>query len=229
MSPFAAMWIAVDVAALALVAAVLATRYERTTLALRPLLTAQAVVVASAIAASTALEPLRSNAEWTLMVAVNLGYALACWRGGAAARLLGNTAIGFTTLAVVLITLRAFSSIIAIAIGLVFAWARCSLRCSSYGRRESRVTAKRVVIVGGGFGGLHLIRHLEKRLRRGEADVTLIDRSNYSLFTPLLYQVATGELPPHAVAYPLQSAACESGLPLPAHGGGGDRRREEDR
>ena len=63
---------------------------------------------------------------------------------------------------------------------------------------------KRVVIVGGGFGGLHLVRHLEKRLRPGEAEVTLVDRSNFSLFTPLLYQVATGELPPHAVAYPLR-------------------------
>lgn len=63
---------------------------------------------------------------------------------------------------------------------------------------------KRIVVVGGGFGGLHLIRHLEKRLKRDEAQVTLIDRSNYSLFTPLLYQVATGELPAHAVAYPLR-------------------------
>ena len=122
MSPLAIQWIAVDVAVIVLVAAVLATHKEHTTLALRPLLTAQAVViVASAIAASTALEPLRSFAEWTLMAAVNLGYALTCWRAGAAARLLGNAAIGFTTLAVVLIALRAFSSIIAIAIGLVFA------------------------------------------------------------------------------------------------------------
>ena len=121
MSPFAIMWVAVDIAALVLVAAVLAARNERTTLALRPLVSAQVIVVASAIAASIAPEPLRSVAEWTLMVAVNLGYALIGWRDGAAARLLSNTAIGFTTLAVVLITLRAFSSIIAIAIGLVFA------------------------------------------------------------------------------------------------------------
>jgi hypothetical protein len=121
MSAVAIQWIAVDVAAIVLVAAVLAT-HKRTTLALRPLLTAQVVViVASAIAASTALEPLRSFAEWTLMAAVNLGYALTCWGAGAAARLLGNTAIGFTTLAVVLITLRSFSGIVAIAIGLVFA------------------------------------------------------------------------------------------------------------
>jgi NADH:quinone reductase (non-electrogenic) len=71
---------------------------------------------------------------------------------------------------------------------------------------------KRVVIVGGGFGGLHLVRHLEKRLKRGEAEVTLIDRSNYSLFTPLLYQVATGELPPHAVAYPLRVPLAKAGF-----------------
>ena len=63
---------------------------------------------------------------------------------------------------------------------------------------------KRIVIVGGGFGGLHLVRYLERRLKRGEAEVTLVDRLNYSLFTPLLYQVATGELPPHAIAYPLR-------------------------
>ncbi len=71
---------------------------------------------------------------------------------------------------------------------------------------------KRVVIVGGGFGGLHLVRHLEKRLRRGESEVTLVDRSNFSLFTPLLYQVATGELPPHAVAYPLRVPLARAGF-----------------
>jgi NADH dehydrogenase len=71
---------------------------------------------------------------------------------------------------------------------------------------------KRVVIVGGGFGGLHLVRHLEKQLKRGEAQVTLVDRSNFSLFTPLLYQVATGELPPHAVAYPLRVPLAKAGF-----------------
>jgi NADH dehydrogenase len=71
---------------------------------------------------------------------------------------------------------------------------------------------KRVVIVGGGFAGLHLIRHLAKRLRRGEAEVTLVDRSNFSLFTPLLYQVATGELPPHAIAYPLRLPLANAGF-----------------
>jgi NADH:ubiquinone reductase (H+-translocating) len=64
--------------------------------------------------------------------------------------------------------------------------------------------AKRIVVVGGGFAGLHLVRRLEHILAPGEVELTLLDRHNYHLFTPLLYQVATGELPPHAVAYPLR-------------------------
>ncbi len=65
---------------------------------------------------------------------------------------------------------------------------------------------RRIVVLGGGFAGLHLVRRLEGRLRRDEVDLTLVDRQNYHLFTPLLYQVCTGELPPHAVAYPLRDA-----------------------
>jgi len=67
-------------------------------------------------------------------------------------------------------------------------------------------------VLGGGFTGLHLVRRLEGRLHRGEASVTLIDRQNYHLFTPLLYQVCTGELPPHAVAYPLRDATAPAGF-----------------
>jgi NADH:quinone reductase (non-electrogenic) len=63
---------------------------------------------------------------------------------------------------------------------------------------------KRVVVVGGGFAGLHLVRHLEGKIGADEMELTLVDRNNFHLFTPLLYQVATGELPPHAVAYPLR-------------------------
>ena len=64
--------------------------------------------------------------------------------------------------------------------------------------------AKKVVVVGGGFAGLHLVRRLERIVHPDEIELTLLDRNNYHLFTPLLYQVATGELPPHAVAYPLR-------------------------
>jgi len=72
--------------------------------------------------------------------------------------------------------------------------------------------AKQILVLGGGFAGLHLIRRLERRLRREEAAVTLVDRQNYHLFTPLLYQVCTGELPPHAVAYPLRDATAPAGF-----------------
>jgi NADH dehydrogenase len=59
----------------------------------------------------------------------------------------------------------------------------------------------KVVIVGGGFGGLSAA----KALRRAEVDVTLIDRRNFHLFQPLLYQVATGGLSPANIAAPLRS------------------------
>ena len=66
--------------------------------------------------------------------------------------------------------------------------------------------------MGGGFGGLHLVRRMRGHLRAGEAEVTLVDRNNYHLFTPLLYQVATGELPSHAVAYPLRGTTAPAGV-----------------
>jgi len=59
----------------------------------------------------------------------------------------------------------------------------------------------RVVIVGGGFGGLPAARHLGHK----PVDVTLIDRRNHHLFQPLLYQVATGALAPGEIAQPLRS------------------------
>ena len=59
----------------------------------------------------------------------------------------------------------------------------------------------KVVIVGGGFGGLSAAQRLNSDL----VDVTLIDRRNYHLFQPLLYQVATGSLSPGEIAYPLRS------------------------
>jgi NADH:ubiquinone reductase (H+-translocating) len=59
----------------------------------------------------------------------------------------------------------------------------------------------RVVIIGGGFGGLYAA----KALRRADVDITLLDRRNFHLFQPLLYQVATGELSPADVAFPLRA------------------------
>jgi len=70
---------------------------------------------------------------------------------------------------------------------------------SSAGRRPVNKPWK-VVIVGGGFGGLSAAQHLDSDL----LDVTLIDRRNYHLFQPLLYQVATGSLSPGEIAAPLR-------------------------
>lgn len=58
-----------------------------------------------------------------------------------------------------------------------------------------------MVIVGGGFAGLHAAR----ALGRAPVDVTLVDRRNFHLFQPLLYQVATGGLSPANIAAPIRS------------------------
>src|SRR5213082_3100594 len=58
----------------------------------------------------------------------------------------------------------------------------------------------KVVILGGGFGGLAAAQ----KLKRAPVDVTLIDRRNFHLFQPLLYQVATGALSPGEVASPIR-------------------------
>jgi NADH:quinone reductase (non-electrogenic) len=59
----------------------------------------------------------------------------------------------------------------------------------------------RVVVIGGGFGGLQAVI----KLRHAPVEVTLIDRRNFHLFQPLTYQVATGALSPGEIAYPLRA------------------------
>src|SRR5215831_16946984 len=59
----------------------------------------------------------------------------------------------------------------------------------------------RVVILGGGFGGLLAAQ----KLKRAPVEVKLIDRRNFHLFQPLMYQVATGSLSPGEIAAPLRS------------------------
>ena len=60
---------------------------------------------------------------------------------------------------------------------------------------------RQVVIIGGGFAGLYAA----KALGSADVEITLIDRRNFHLFQPLLYQVATGELSPADVAFPLRA------------------------
>jgi NADH dehydrogenase len=63
----------------------------------------------------------------------------------------------------------------------------------------------RVVIIGGGFGGLYAAR----ALARADVDVVIVDRRNHHLFQPLLYQVATAGLNPSDIARPIRSILAE--------------------
>ena len=67
---------------------------------------------------------------------------------------------------------------------------------SNNGASTAKTGRHRVVIIGGGFGGLPATRYLARK----RVDVTVIDRRNHHLFQPLLYQVATGLLPPGQIA-----------------------------
>lgn len=62
------------------------------------------------------------------------------------------------------------------------------------------MSRKKVVIIGGGFGGLNAA----KRLKNADVDITLIDKTNHHLFQPLLYQVATAALSPGDIALPIR-------------------------
>src|SRR6201985_1422596 len=65
----------------------------------------------------------------------------------------------------------------------------------------------RVLILGGGFGGLYAAQVL----KHAPANVTLVDRRNFHLFQPLLYQVATGSLSPGEIASPLRGVLKRQG------------------
>lgn len=59
---------------------------------------------------------------------------------------------------------------------------------------------KKVIVVGGGFAGIHFIEHLD----RDTFDVLLIDKLNHHQFQPLFYQVATPQLEPSSLSFPFR-------------------------
>ena len=60
---------------------------------------------------------------------------------------------------------------------------------------------KHIVIVGGGFAGLELVKELN---RSGKYHITLVDMNNYNFFPPLLYQLAAGFMEPSSISYPFR-------------------------
>src|SRR5205823_10983805 len=74
-------------------------------------------------------------------------------------------------------------------------------RAPATAAQPAGATRPRVVIVGAGFGGLRAAR----ALKRAPVDVVLVDRHNYHLFQPLLYQVATAGLEPESIARPVRA------------------------
>jgi NADH dehydrogenase len=66
-------------------------------------------------------------------------------------------------------------------------------------------TTPRIVILGGGFAGIAVASRLERRLRPDEAELTLIGRENFSVFTPMLPEVCSGALDVRHVVTPIRS------------------------
>lgn len=64
----------------------------------------------------------------------------------------------------------------------------------------AEIHREQIIIIGAGFGGLEIA----KSFRNKDVDVLLIDQNNYHNFQPLMYQVATGGLEPHSIAYPVR-------------------------
>src|SRR5215468_11679737 len=63
----------------------------------------------------------------------------------------------------------------------------------------------RIVIAGGGFAGLYAAMHLDKTIARtSEAEVVLVSRENFIVFTPMLHEVAAGDLQPSDIVSPLR-------------------------
>ena len=63
----------------------------------------------------------------------------------------------------------------------------------------------KILILGGGFGGIYTALELEKRLaRRPEVELTLVNRDNFFLFTPMLHEVAASDLDPTDIVNPIR-------------------------
>src|ERR1700722_10882255 len=73
-------------------------------------------------------------------------------------------------------------------------------------RNENKVVTPRIVIAGGGFGGFHVARTLERRLGPSHARLTLVNDENFLLYTPFMGAVAGGAVEARHIAMPLREA-----------------------
>ena len=71
-----------------------------------------------------------------------------------------------------------------------------------------------ILILGAGFGGMYVARNLISRVKKGEIDITIVNETNYFLFTPLLHEVATGALSPQSIAEPLREIFAGTGIKI---------------
>ncbi len=69
-----------------------------------------------------------------------------------------------------------------------------------------------IVILGSGFGGTYIAKQLTLYVKKGRIEITIINSTNYFLFTPLLHEVATGSLSPNSVAEPLREIFFGTGI-----------------
>ena len=69
---------------------------------------------------------------------------------------------------------------------------------------------KKILILGGGFGGMHVLRDLQKEIDAKDISITIVSESNYFLFTPMLPEVASGMLNPRDITVPIREFCTNS-------------------
>src|SRR5215475_3028428 len=88
---------------------------------------------------------------------------------------------------------------------------RVSARARRCGRKrggimESSTAKKRIVILGGGLGGVYTARHLERLCkRRADVEIVLVSRDNFLVMTPLLFEVCSGALDARHCSFPIRA------------------------
>src|SRR6266446_3407083 len=74
---------------------------------------------------------------------------------------------------------------------------------------DAPASKKRILILGGGFGGVYTARHLERLCRRrSDVEIVLVSRDNFLLMTPLLFEVCSGVLDARHCSFPIRAFLC---------------------